>query len=279
MQFIKVKTPLNVNVNVQHAGVGLRLLAFIIDMVIIFVYLRGVHYLFYDLLGLTNTIFESQEGEAFDVFSFMEIIYVILQFPAIFYSLLTETLFNGQSFGKMVCNIRVVKLNGYHAGFTEYFTRWIFRFIDFWTGFFLILFLIPIFGEEKAYIIGLMMMMMSGFVAFFLIIRTKNSQRLGDIVAGTTVLKLKDKESIDITILEELKESYSPRYPEAQRLSDNDARIIKDTYRMAVKRRDGETLRKLRDKLEEVMEIKAEQPASEFIDTVLKDFNYYTQEH
>ncbi|MBW7870937.1 MAG: RDD family protein [Flavobacteriia bacterium] len=277
MEFIKIKTPLNVNVDIRHAGVGRRLVAFLIDMFLIFVYLWAMSYFFFSVLNIDFTLFDEKTDSYFDLVAFYEILYMILLLPAICYSLWTEMIFNGQTFGKMIMGIRVVKINGYRAGFPEYFTRWVFRFVDFWTGLFMLLFLIPIFGEERAYILAWMMFMMSGFVAFFSIIRTKNSQRIGDIVAGTTVLKLKEKESIRITILEDIRENYVPRYSQVVKLTDNDARIIKDTFVHAKKRKDYKTIKRLRDKLESVMEIKSDQNDWDFVDTVMKDFNYYTQ--
>jgi len=276
MQKLVIKTPLNVNVDVQHAGVGLRLVAFLLDLIFIYFYIWALSYTFFDLFGVQGNIFDGGTLH-YDVHVFLEILFVILLFPALFYSLWTEFLFNGQTFGKMICKIRVVKLNGYKAGFTEYFTRWIFRFVDFWTGSFMLLFFIPIFGLDTAMILAAMMTMMTGIVAFISIIRTRNSQRLGDIVAGTTVLKLREKHSIDITILEEIQETYIPKYSQVMKLSDNDARIIKDTFVIARKNRDYATLRRLRSRLEEVMDVKGEQSDVEFIDRVMKDFNYYTQ--
>lgn len=276
MQTIKIKTPLNVNVDIQHAGVGLRLAAFLLDIVFIWVYIWAMSSTFYRIFGVDAGVFEDS-GLYNDSNVFLDILFTILLFPALFYSLWTETLFNGQTLGKLICKIKVVKLNGYRAGFTEYFTRWAFRLIDFWTGSFMLLFFIPIFGEETAVILAGMLLMMSGLVAFILIIRTKNAQRLGDIVAGTTVLKLREKHSIDITILEDIKETYVPRYSQVMRLTDNDARIIKDTFVIARKNRDYTTLKRLRNKLENVMDVKTDQSDVEFIDTVMKDFNYYTQ--
>ncbi len=277
MQNIQIKTPLNVNVTIQHAGVGWRFLAFAIDMAIIIAYIWLLSHTFFSLLGLNGNIWTEDSDYYFDLNTFLEIIYIILLFPVLFYSLWTEYVFNGQTFGKMLCRIRVVKLNGYHAGFPEYFTRWAFRLVDFWTGAFMILFFIPIFGEETGSILSGLMLMMSGFVAFFSIIRTSNSQRVGDIVAGTTVLKLREKQSIDITILEDIRESYVPVYSQVIRLTDNDARIIKDTFIIARKNKDYATLKRLRNKLESVMEIEGKGEDAEFIDTVMKDFNYYTQ--
>lgn len=276
MQFIKIKTPLNVNVDIQHAGVGLRLLAFVLDFIFICVYILLLSYTFFDLFGADTSFYEDPDLN-YDVNVFLGMVYTIFLFPALFYSLWTETLFKGQTFGKMICRIRVVKLDGYKAGFPEYFTRWAFRFIDFWTGSFMLLFFIPIFGEETAYILAGLMLMMTGLVAFIFILRTKNSQRLGDVVAGTTVLKLREKHSINITILEEIQETYIPKYNQVMRLTDNDARIIKDTFVIARKNRDLVTLKRLRTKLETVMDVQSDQPDAEFIDTVMKDFNYYTQ--
>lgn len=277
MEKIQIKTPLNVNVNIQHAGVGWRFFAFAIDIAIITVYIWALSYTFFSLVGIDSNLWNNNSDEYFDQSTFLEIIYIILLFPALFYSLWTEYLFNGQTFGKMLCQIKVVKLNGYHAGFPEYFTRWAFRLVDFWTGMFMILFFIPVFGEETGSVLAGLLMFMSGFVAFFSIIRSKNSQRIGDIVAGTTVLKLKEKQSMDITILENLRESYVPTYSQVIRLTDNDARIIKDTFTIARKNNDYATLKRLRTKLESVMDVQGRGEDAEFIDTVMKDFNYYTQ--
>jgi len=277
MQNVQIKTPFNVNVDIQHAGVGWRFLAFALDIIFVIIYIRVLTYVFFSFFGLNSDLWNDGSDVYYDMNTFLEIIFTIFLFPALFYSLWTEFLFNGQTFGKMICRIRVVKINGYHAGFTEYFTRWAFRLIDFWTGMFLVFFMIPVFGQETAGILGSLITMMSGFVAFFLIIRTKNSQRLGDIVAGTTVLKLKEKHSIDITILEEVLDTYVPQYSQVMKLTDNDARIIKDTFVIARKNKDYTTLKRLRTRLEAVMEIQSHQDDTEFIDTVMKDFNYYTQ--
>jgi len=276
MDFIKIKTPLNVNVDIQHAGVGWRILAFMLDIVIIFLYVFLLSWTFFDFFGANTSFYDDVELH-YDVQEFLGMVYTILLFPAIFYSLWTEFLFNGQTFGKMICGIKVVKLDGYKAGFSEYFTRWAFRFIDFWTGSFMLLFFIPMFGEDTAYILSGLLFMLSGLVAFIAILRTRNSQRLGDIVAGTTVLKVREKHSINITILEEIKDTYVPKYSQVMRLTDNDARIIKDTFVLAKKNNDRVTLNRLRSRLETVMDVQADQPDVEFIDTVMKDFNYYTQ--
>ena len=62
-------------------------------------------------------------------------------------------------------------------------------------------------------------------------------------------------------------------------MSDNDVRIIKETYLAAKKSKDYATLIKLRTKVIDVMEIRQQVESNdmEFISTVIKDYNYYTQ--
>src|SRR5690606_3879927 len=102
--------------------------------------------------------------------------------------------------------------------------------------------------------------------------------RLGDMAAGTAVIVLKDKVTISHTILEDLQDDYRPTYPTVIKLSDNDVRIIKETFVLAKKSNDHATLMKLRYKIMEVIGLKQISGNDvEFIDVILKDYNFYTQ--
>ena len=149
--------------------------------------------------------------------------------------------------------IKVVKIDGYQATLADFIIRWIFRIVD--------------------------LNIMSGVVALIAIITSPKNQRLGDMTAGTAVITLKNNVNINHTILEDLKQDYMPSYPSVIRLSDNDARIIKDTFKTAKKSKDFKTLIKLRTKIVEVLELKEIKHSTdhEFIDVILKDYNYYTQ--
>lgn len=69
-----------------------------------------------------------------------------------------------------------------------------------------------------------------------------------------------------------------PTYPSVIKLSDNDIRIIKETYKTASKFNDYKTLIKLRSKILEVTQIKSvHKSEKDLISIVLKDYNYYTQ--
>ena len=71
---------------------------------------------------------------------------------------------------------------------------------------------------------------------------------------------------------------FVPNYSNAIGLSYNDARIIKETFKTAAKFNDYKTLIKLRSKIQEVTDIKSVHTTDkEFIDAILKDYNYYSQ--
>jgi uncharacterized RDD family membrane protein YckC len=236
MSELQINTTQNVKIKFEAAGVGERLLAFIIDTLIKIAYLTVMNIFFGAFDGMDEW---SKIG-----------LNSLISLPVIFYTLVLEALLEGQTLGKKALKIRVVKIDGYQASLSDYLVRWFFRIVD-------------------IYIFGL---------GFFSIAFSKKAQRFGDMAAGTAVISLKDKVNINHTILEDLKADYKPTYPSVIKLSDNDARIIKETFNNARAAKDYTTLIKLRTKIMEVAEIKNQKGTDiEFIDTVLKDYNYYTQ--
>ncbi len=244
---LQINTTQNVNINFTAASVGERLLAYLIDLIIKIAYLIVIYQIVFNIFNINDWI------EDMDQWSQIAIVLIFL-LPFMFYSLAFETILDGQTIGKRILKIKVVKIDGYQATLADYVIRWFLRIVDF--------------------------NIMSGVIALIAIVTSKKSQRLGDMTAGTSVIKLGDKINISHTILEELQSDYVPTYPNVIRLSDNDARIIKDTFLTAKKSKDYPTLIKLRKKIMEVIELKSLDTGSsdiQFIDTVLKDYNYYTQ--
>lgn len=246
MSELTINTTQNVNINFKAASVGERILASFIDLVIKFAYIIVVWYVFLYLLGISKYIDNA------DTWSGMSII-IILFFPVLIYSLVLESLFEGQTIGKKLIKIKVVKLDGYQAGFGDYLIRWIFRII-----------------ENN---------IMGGLIGLIAMASSKKTQRFGDMAAGTAVITLKNNITISNTILEEIGHEYVPTYPMVIKLSDNDMRIIKETFNNALAQDDFELINKLKDKIEKVTGIKKQSESSnrEFIRIILKDYNYYTQ--
>ena len=245
MTELQINTTQNVNINFTAASVGERILAYVIDWIIKIAYIIVTYQITFNLLEI-DTIIEDMDRWS------QIAIYVTFYLPVVFYTLIFETLLDGQTPGKRILKIKVVKIDGYQASLADFIIRWFFRIVD--------------------------LNMMSGVVALVAIITSPKNQRLGDMTAGTSVITLKNNINISHTILEELEDAYQPTYPSVIKLSDNDARIIKETFNTAKASRDYATLIKLRQKIIEVAEIKnVMENDMQFVETILKDYNYYTQ--
>jgi uncharacterized RDD family membrane protein YckC len=246
MSQIAITTSQNVNVFFSTASIGERILAFVIDILIKILYLACFYLVVLHYLNL-GTYFDSM-----DRMSAMAL-FIMFTFPIYIDTLLWEIFSGGQTVGKKIMKIKVVKIDGYQAHVSDYFLRWVMRLIDIYTN--------------------------SGMVGICAIILSKNGQRLGDIATGTTVISLKNKASISQTILENIQEDYVPFFPQVIAFSDNDMRIIKNQYQKALQQKDEQVMTKLVEKIQTVLQIdhqlKGLHP-QQFIDTVLKDYNFYT---
>jgi len=158
----------------------------------------------------------------------------------------------GQTIGKKLVKIRVVKIDGYQAGFFDFFIRWIFILVDINMGF------------------------APGLVTMII---TRHTQRLGDLAAGTAVITEKSKYDISNTILMDVDDKYEPYFAQNQVLlfSDNDMRIIKENAETAFNKDNFKLLTHLVQKIESVMNIRNPfKSERELLETLQKDFNYYT---
>ena len=268
MKRLQIKTAQNVNINFTLANVGQRLLAFGVDNILKFAFIYfAIHFLDFKLFD-TAVNGDSWSIRAIDVMIFL---------PVTFYSLYTEILLDGQTVGKKLLKLKVINIEGFKPSITDYIIRWFLRVVDF--NLFTLLFVyISSLGLDSE--VGLLMSIFffGKMIGFFMILFTKDNQRFGDLIANTVVIYLKDEVKFSETILEEISNKYVPTYPNVIKLSDNDARIIKSTFQSAKKFNDFKTLIKLRSKIQEVTGIKSVHKSDkEFIDVVLKDYNFYTQ--
>lgn len=242
MQTIEIQTAQNVNIEYPVASVGERLVAAIIDQLIMVGYLIAIIFLYIWLLNITDG----------SVLYFPVAYFVILFLPVFFYHLLCETFLNGQSFGKKLMKMRVVKLDGSQAGIGSYFLRWILAPIDIYFTY----------GS-----VGLVTILING-----------KGQRLGDLAANTTVVKLKAEAKLDDTILRAIPVNYEVKYPQVSALTDKDIAIVKAVLDMNYKNPDLMIYERMLQKAKEAVEIKTGISSNlrpiTFLDTVLKDYNY-----
>lgn len=246
MSKLYITTTQNVPLFFIPASVGERMLGYAIDMVIKASYVISVYY----LLKYMGTLDLIDKMETWTRMATLLVIYS----PVVFYSLISESLMEGRTFGKILVKTRVVKIDGYQASFSDYFTRWIFRLVDIDMGF----------------VAGVLSMLFS-----------KHTQRLGDLAAGTAVISEKSKYNLSHTILADITGDYQPYFSRTQILqfNDNDMRIIKENGLKAVQNKDAILMEKLTARIEEVIRIKNKFPRrEEFISKLIEDYNYYTGE-
>lgn len=233
---IKITTTQNVVIGYEQAGVGDRMLAALLDYVFIVVY----YLLAMLLLGLIANLRLLGSGWA---------VMTLINLPVLFYDLVCEVFLQGQSFGKKIMKIKVVKLDGSQPDLGAYLLRWAFRIID-GIAFLCTVELIAVVLSEKA-------------------------QRLGDMAAGTTVIRLKQKVTLRDTILYRPKSDYKVVFPEIAKLSDKDIAVIKEVFDHCSRNNNYFALAKLAQKTKEKMGVTSTLPDMQFIKVVLLDYSNY----
>ncbi len=235
MDNFQIETAQNVNIVQNAAGVGERILAWLVDLVIIVIYVICVSIAF----------------GAIDLPSNTWVISLTIGLPIFLYHLLWEMFWNGRTPGKAVMKIRVVKMDGSKPAFSNYLLRWVMRIIEI-TG-------------------------TAGGLALVTILMNGKGQRLGDLAATTTVINEKQTISFGQTVLVDIPQGYVPEFPQVTVFSDSEMQTIKNVFLQARYNGNHNVILRLSNKVSKVMQVKYEGTPITFIDKVIKDYNFYTQ--
>lgn len=242
METISITTSQNVDLDYEVAGVGYRLLATILDGIFIAVYI-GIILLCLGISGTNSSNFI--EDNRYLIMGLM----ILLSIPVILYHFLSETFLNGQSLGKKVVGIKVVKLDGTQPGISSYMLRSLLRIID--------------------------INLLNGLVAIICIPVSEKSQRLGDMAAGTTVIKLGSKVSLRDTILYQQVSNYKIVFDQVALLSDKDVGIIKEILDHGIANNKTDNFKVLAQKVKTKMGVSTPMNDETFLKTVLLDYSHY----
>lgn len=234
MQSIRVRTTQNVFIQYPVASVGDRILAYIIDRLILVFYSVAVSALFINL-----------EVEIYWVWL------MVLGTPWLIYNLLFEIFMNGQSPGKRTLNIKVVRLDGTSPTLGGYLLRWIFSFVDF-------------------YFLG-------GVIAVILVAAGGRGQRLGDMVAGTSVIKqVEQKEVTAQEIFVMADAAYQPVFAQAIALNEKDIDLIQQALEVNRDLGNAQPMLAVTEKVKSQLGIQSDLPPVKLLYTLIKDFNHLT---
>lgn len=171
--------------------------------------------------------------------------------PVFLYHLISEMAMGGQSLGKKAVDIKVVRLDGTQPTIGNYILRWILRPVD----------------------IGIF----SGAIAILSITIGGKGQRLGDMAAGTTVVKLAAPKAVSShDVLRSIDKEYDPAFKNVVELSEQDIEIIREALKANRVYANKAPAIAATEKVKTRLNIQTDLPPVKFLHTIVKDFNYLT---
>jgi len=260
MKSVEFVSAQNVKVEYEYATVLQRTTAAIIDATTVAVYLI----IMFIIIGQTES----------DYLLLWELI--IMKIPWIFYHPILEYLTHGQTLGKYALGIRVVTYDGERPGLREIFTRWMFKGHFLWIAF---SFFAP---RENLLLMGIIHICI-GVIGFMYASVSEKKQRMGDVMAGTVVIK--DKSTVRYSLRDVLsiksQENYTPEYPNVVRFTDEDMLLIKNTIQRVRKYPNPETKKfaiELADESARLIGLeKTPDKRLKFLQTLLQDYVVLTR--
>lgn len=240
-----IRTTQNVTIEYELATLRERFFAFVIDLMI---------YTFGSIILFAFVAIAFGDSMTDWGFRFMGL---LLYVGITLYHFISEALGNGRSIGKRSMNIKVVRLDGREPGMGEYLLRSVFLLVDYvFSG-----------GVLGAVLIG----------------STFKSQRMGDVAANTTVIRVKSQlhfRLADILKINTL-DNYEPKYPAVRQMSEPDMLLIKNLlsrYQMWKNAAHADAIRNAT--LHICQELGIEPPKGnqiEFLKTLLRDYIVLTR--
>jgi uncharacterized RDD family membrane protein YckC len=249
MPLVKLDTGFNIEVEFAITPFHKRFLAWLIDFVILTAY-----YLF-----MSKLLNAAMSGEKVWV-------YVLAGLPPLFYHLICEITMNGQTVGKKAMSIKVITLDGGQPSLSQYLIRWVFRLADFpvWI-------LAPIVYHDLPWWCAIFL-----FGGMACVIATPHTQRIGDLIAGTIIIDTRTHTSWEDTVFTELENNYRPRFPQVMQLTDKDINTLKSIINTVAKKRDYDLSMRIGERIKSKLRIESDQDSLDFLETLLKDYNYYS---
>lgn len=241
MRNITIRTTQNVNIEYELSGSLPRVFAFLIDMLIVF----GAY-----LFLLFAIIIRLNWPETVTI-----IFLPLLLFFGYYYFF--EMLGHGQTPGKRIQQIRVLRADGKDPTPGDFLLRTLFLLPDAWFSI--------------------------GIPAILLINTTPKAQRLGDLVAGTVVVKNRSSRNFLLSDIKSIKtrNDYEPRFPAIQKFSEADMLLIKGSLkRLEEYKNDAhrEVVQELADSCRFKLEIENDgMSAQQLLKTLLQDYIVLTR--
>jgi uncharacterized RDD family membrane protein YckC len=248
MQTVRIKTSQNIDIDYEVAGLGERVLARVVDIGIFTALIYVVYFIV--VFFYLSQIQEMREGSGVPVF--LIVIGIIYSVLFIFYDLVAEIYFNGQSIGKYAIKIKVVNIDGARPTIGQYFLRWAFRLLDFGITF--------------------------GIGAVISVAVSEKKQRIGDLIAGTTLIKTKPRTTLDELFLNSQDDSYEPVFTGVGNLSDEEITLIHEVISNFKSTGNSRVVYNMALQVKEHIGVTVPREMNDFdfLQTIIKDYSYIT---
>jgi hypothetical protein len=147
--------------------------------------------------------------------------------------------------------IRVISLDGSRPTFSQYLLRWLFRIVDF-----------------------TLTLQLGGLISGFV---TEKCQRIGDIVAGTILVRTVPRTKINNIIFRNVEDTYQPVFPQVTQLSDKDIALIHEVVENYF-RTGSSMVHTMADRVRAHLSIALPPGMNDlqFLQTALKDYSHIT---
>jgi uncharacterized RDD family membrane protein YckC len=267
MAVIKVPTNFNIDLEFEIPEFYRRLVALLIDVIIEYFYLR--------IAGEIYSSIESSSGRGADSQYDIQAFGLLLFLPILLYHVGMEITMNGQSIGKKIMGIRVVNENGGRPSISQFLIRWLLRVSDLWIAILLVMIISnPDFGRDVETTFVILAALAFLITDIVLVVSSKKGQRIGDILAKTILIRINTKSNIEDTVFVDVADSYVPSFPQIMQLSDKDINAIKSILETARKKGDFNMAEAASDKIKSHLKIESTMTPFDFLDVLLKDYNY-----
>jgi uncharacterized RDD family membrane protein YckC len=231
MSTIHVQTAQNVALEYEVASVGDRILAQLLDWLVLLLFSVVVNF-------LIEKATSSQDERRI-------LLMLLIALPWLLYQPLCEIFFNGQSIGKRARQIKVTRRDGLRPHLGDYLLRWLLGLLEVSASF--------------------------GSIATVAVLLNGHGQRLGDMAANTMVVSLRPAPATGSLPLADLPAGYMVVFPQVSTLSDQDINLVRRLMHQALKRNNYMLLHEVANKVKALTSIQTDLQDEPFLHTILQD--------
>jgi uncharacterized RDD family membrane protein YckC len=241
MESVDILTGQNVIIKYQTATLVERMCALLLDYLFNFIALFAI------LLAISQ-VFDDLNMPSDGVEYTITAVFIILFMS---YHFLFESILGGKTPGKMIMKIKVTNIDGSTPSIGAYFLRWLLMTVD--------------------------MLLLSGSIGALFIIFSAYHQRLGDMAAGTIVVKTNPPSLLNLDkSYYVFSDDYEPTFIHVDRLTEGQIAFITNLLIDPKNKAAVEgSVEELAAKVKKIVDVDPKMEDRRFLEIILRDYNYY----